>query len=101
MVIINDKGELEGIEGTVSELAENSAVLYATVLRHVREDNAGSRGARLLTEVLTEAWIRTVMELMTDEESSEAIIRACKTVGETGYLSAGTYKVTVDEGVVS
>lgn len=101
MVIINDRGELEGIEGTVSELVENSAVLYATVLRHVIEDNAGSRGARLLTEVLTEAWIRTVMDLLENEESKESIVAACQTVGETGVIKEAQYKVTVSEGAVS
>ena len=101
MVIINEAGELEGIEGTVSELVENSAVLYATVLRHVIEDNDMSSGAKVLLEVLTEAWIRTVMDLLENEESKESIVAACKTVGETGVIKETQYKVTVSEGAVS
>ena len=101
MVIINDRGELEGIEGTVSELVENSAVLYATVLRHVREDHERSTGMQVLTEVLTEAWIRTVMDLLESEDMKVSVIAACKRVGETGVIEDFRYKANIGEGVVS
>lgn len=101
MVIINQSGELEAIEGTVNELCENAATLFAAVLTHVRkeaeEHPAKETSAVVLAEVLTEAFIRTVMDLMGEDEWIEPIVKACATVGETGHISEGQYKVAYNE----
>lgn len=104
MVMIDRQGELVGIEGTVEELTENAATLYATVLRHVIEEgDAREEGvvARGVIEALTEAMLRTVMDEIEDEEGTESIINACKTIGETGVLDMSRYKTVRGEGVMS
>lgn len=103
MVIIDGQGDLVGVEGTVDELAENTAALYATVLQHVIEEGEerGDRDAAIVViEVLTEAMLRTVMDEIEDEEGTESIINACKTIGETGVLDMSRYKVTKKEAAL-
>lgn len=101
MVIINRDGELEAIEGTIDELCENAATIFAAVLTHIKEaveeDGEKKKSALVLAEVLTEAAIRTVMDLMEEDEWTEPIVKACKTIGETGHISEGQYKVAYNE----
>lgn len=104
MVMIDRQGELVGIEGTVEELTENAATLYATILKHVIEEGETRKegtAARALIEALTEAMLRTVMDEIEDEEGTESIINACKTIGETGVLDMKRYKAMKAEGVMS
>lgn len=106
MVIINRDGELEAIEGTVDELCENAATIFAAVLTHIKgavgEDGEKKKSALVLAEVLTEAAIRTVMDLMEEDEWTEPIIKACATVGETGVVKEDRYKVVYsEEGMMS
>lgn len=104
MVMIDKQGELVGIEGTVEELTENAATLYATILRHVIEEGETRKegtAANVVIEVLTEAMLRTVMDEIEDEEGTESIINACKTIGETGVLDMSRYKTVKGEGVMS
>lgn len=102
MVIINKDGELEAIEGTVNELCENAATIFAAVLTHVREEAEANEGAKkksgqVPAEVLMEAFIRTILDLMEEEEWTEPIIKACKTIGETGVVKEDGYKVVYNE----
>ena len=104
MVMIDKQGELVGIEGTVEELTENAATLYATILRHVIEEGGTRKegtAAKAVIEALTEAMLRTVMDEIEDEEGTESIIIACKTIGETGVLDMSRYKTVRGEGVMS
>ena len=104
MVMIDRQGELVGIEGTVEELTENAATLYATILQHVIEEGEerGDRDAAIVViEVLTEAMLRTVMDLIEDEEGTESIIAACRTIAETGVIDKSAYKIVKGEGVMS
>lgn len=104
MVMIDGDGELRAIEGTVEELSENAATLYATVIQHVIEEGRerGSEDtAYVLTGVLTEASIRTVMDLIEDERARDEIIRACRTIGETGVINEVNYRMAGSEGVMS
>lgn len=104
MVVIDGQGDLVGIEGTVDELAENTAALYATVLQHVIEEGEerGSRDAAIVViEALTEAMLRTVMDLIEDEEGVESILSACRTIAETGVIDKSAYKIFGREGAIS
>jgi len=104
MVMIDGDGELRGIEGTVEELCENAATLYATVIQHVIEEGIerGSEDtAYVLIGVLTEASIRTAMDLIEDGRAREEIINACRTIGETGVINEVNYKMAGSEGVIS
>lgn len=104
MVMIDKQGELVGIEGTVEELTENAATLYATILRHVIEEGETRKegtAAKAVIEALTEAMLRTVMDEIENEEGTESIINACKTIGEAGVLDMSRYKTVRGEGVMS
>ena len=104
MVAIDGQGDLVGVEGTVDELTENTATLYATILQHVIEEGEerGDRDAAIVViEVLTEAMLRTVMDLIEDEEGVESILRACRTIAETGAINMSAYKILKGEGVIS
>ena len=104
MVVIDGQGDLVGVEGTVEELAENTATLYAAILQHViaEGEERGSRDAAIVViEVLTEAMLRTVMDLIEDEEGTESIIAACRTIAETGVIDKSAYKIVKGEGVIS
>lgn len=103
MVYIDRQGDLVGIEGSVEELSENVATLYTTILRHVIEEgrNTNERVGYMVVEVLTEAMLRTVMEMVEDEKSIESIISACKTIGETGHIDMKQYKISDRWGITN
>lgn len=105
MVVIDGQGDLVGVEGTVEELAENTATLYAAILQHVIEEGEerGSRDATIaVIEVLTEAMLRTVMDLIEDEEGVESILSACRTIAETGVIDKSRYKMVLEgSGAIS
>lgn len=102
MVMIDKDGELYGIEGTVEELCENTATLFATVMQHVIEDSGNKEAAYLMVEVLTSATALTVIDLLEDEKAKEAIEKACVTVGQTKGIDKSRYKAALSsEGVMS
>lgn len=103
MVMIDKNGDLVGVEGTVEELCENVATLYATVIQHVIDEGKekGDDMGYTVVEVMTEATIRTVMDLVEDEAGVEKIVNACRTVGETGVTEESQYRLASQEGLPS
>ena len=101
MIVIDDDDNLVEVEGTLDQLCGDAATLCAIILASILKSDDMGDSKYDLTEQVTEAMIRTVMNAIKDEDGIERIVNACRTIGITGKVSHVKYVIREGRGVVS
>lgn len=86
MIYIDEDGDLKQVEGTAEDLCSNAATILAMVMDYAEENASSEEVKTAIISGLTEATLRTVMDLCESEAVDAGVIEACKTVGATGRI---------------
>ena len=101
MVVIGNDGEVKKAGGSIEEILSGAAKMIAMTYSYLMESDSVSEGLKgQMIDALTEAILKTVIEMCGDEEITGSIIRACKTVGESNgeVLDEFTTRYKITEG---
>ena len=100
MVRIDADGRVNEISGSVEELCANAGGILSVVIRHILEKYGNEDVGYESVEVMMEATLQMVMNMIDNERGVESIRIACQTIGATGAMEKSTYKI-MEGGMLS